>query len=101
MLRGATPADAAALARVRATSFGAQQPLPGLTAAMESVLGEHVDAGDFCAYLIEEDGAIVAYGIGMIHQRLPSDHNPSGRWGYVQSMETRSDRRGRATAASS
>ena len=66
-----------------------------MIASTERVLQEHVEAGDFCAYVIEEHGAIVAYGIGMIHQRLPSDHNPSGRWGYVQSMETRPDRRGR------
>jgi GNAT superfamily N-acetyltransferase len=31
---------------------------------------------------------IVSYGVGMIHQRLPVRRNPSGRWGYIQSMET-------------
>ena len=65
---------------------------------MAEVLREHLRAGDFGAFLIEHGSVPVSYGIAMIHQRLPSDWNPSGRWGYVQSLETHPDHRGRGHA---
>ncbi|MDQ4089972.1 MAG: GNAT family N-acetyltransferase [Actinomycetota bacterium] len=98
MLRRATPEDAERLAWLRATSFGTQTAMPDLEAPMADVLRSHLRAGDFGAFLVEDGSVPVSYGIAMIHQRLPCDWNPSGRWGYVQSLETRPDHRGRGHA---
>ena len=98
MLRRATPEDAQRLAWLRATSFGTQTAMADLEAPMAEVLRDHLRAGDFGAFLIEDGSVPVSYGIAMIHQRLPSDWNPSGRWGYVQSLETHPDHRGRGHA---
>jgi GNAT superfamily N-acetyltransferase len=49
---------------------------------------KHLALGDFACWVVEIDDEIVAFGVGMVHQRLPAEHNPSGRWGYIQSMET-------------
>lgn len=94
MLRGATPDDAERLAWLRATSFGTRTAMADLEAPMADVLREHLRAGDFGAFLIEDGSVPVSTGSPW----LPSDWNPSGRWGYVQSLETRPDHRGRGHA---
>ena len=99
MLRRATPEDAERLAWLRATSFGTQTAMADLEAPMADLLRDHLRAGDFGAFLIEDDSVPVSYGNAMIHQRLPSDWNPSGRWGYVQSLETHPHHRGRGHAS--
>ena len=74
--------------------------MPGQVEAVEAILDEHIVLGDFTCFVVEDDGEIVSFGIGMIHQRLPADHNPTGRWGWIQSMETHPAhrRRGHGTA---
>lgn len=83
------------LAGIRATAWGTRSGLEELEPAMAAVLREHIAAGDFGAYVVEQASTVLAYGIAMIHQRLPSDWNPGGRWGYIQSMETHPDHRSR------
>ena len=76
------------IAELRATAFGTKSAAPGQIKAVTAILLEHLALGDFACFVVEEAGEVLSYGIGMIHQRLPADHNPSGRWGYIQSMET-------------
>lgn len=88
------------VAEARATSFHTRQAMAGQVEAATAILDEHVTLGDFACFVVEEGAEIISFGVGMIHQRLPADHNPSGRWGYIQSMETHPDhrRKGHATA---
>lgn len=76
------------VAELRATAFGTKSAAPGQIEAVTAILSEHLALGDFACFVVEEAGEVLSCGIGMIHQRLPADHNPSGRWGYIQSMET-------------
>ena len=80
--------EAFRVAEVRATAFGTKSAAPGQVESVTAILSEHLSLGDFACFVVEEADEIISYGIGMIHQRLPADHNPSGRWGYIQSMET-------------
>lgn len=95
-IRRAGMGDVANIARVRATSFGSHEEHGWFKSSVATILAEHLAVGDFVCFIAEDaEGQVVAYGVGMIHQRLPALHNPSGRWGYVQSMETHPDYRGR------
>lgn len=99
-LRRASHVDAPRVALARATSFGTRAAQPGLAESASAILAEHLALGDFACWVVEIDDEIVSFGVGMVHQRLPAEHNPSGRWGYIQSMETHPAyrRRGYATA---
>jgi GNAT superfamily N-acetyltransferase len=99
-LRRATHLDAKRVAEARATSFGTRSAPPGVVEAVAAILAEHLALGDYGCWVVESSNEVVAFGIGMIHQHLPVDHNPSGRWGYIQSMATHPSyrRKGYATA---
>jgi GNAT superfamily N-acetyltransferase len=98
VVRQADPDDAASLAWLRATSFGTRRASEDLEACSRAILHDHLRDGDFAAFLIEEGSRPVSYGVTMIHQRLPTPANPGGRWGYIQSLETHPDCRGRGHA---
>ena len=88
MLRALQPYESTLVAEARATSFGTRDARPHEVAAVAALLDEHLVLGDLACFVVEDGGKIVSFGIGLIHQRLPAAHNPSGRWGWVQSMET-------------
>lgn len=54
----------------------------------------------FAAVVDSGEGWLAACGVGMVALRLPGPGNPSGRFGYIQSMVTdeRARRRGHARA---
>jgi GNAT superfamily N-acetyltransferase len=90
--------EAAALARLRATSFGEFEASEANITGAARLLAEHLTAGDFVCIVAVNVEEIVSYGVGMIHQRLPGHRNPSGRWGWIQSMGTHPDWRRRGLA---
>lgn len=95
MVRRIGAEESRKIAELRATSFGAKDAAPGQVDAVAALLDEHIVLGDFACFVAEHSDEVVSFGIGMIHQRLPADHNPTGRWGYIQSMENHPDHRRR------
>ena len=99
--RRATPDDVPELVRLRRVMYdamGVDHASPEWAASCERVLRERLADGAMAAFVVEEDGRLVAGGVGMVEQRLPGPRNPSGLHGYVQSMATepRARRRGHA-----
>ena len=89
--------------RLRGVMFdamGVDHSGPGWAATCERVLRERLADGTMAAFVVEDDGRVVAGGVGMVAQRLPGPRVPDGRHGYVQSMATDPDarRRGHARA---
>ena len=68
--------------------------------AVDTVLRNGLPCGDFFAAVVDGDGFLAACGVGMTALRLPGPGNPSGRYGYIQSMVTdeRARRQGHARA---
>ncbi len=100
-LRRATPDDADDLVRLRRVMYDAMHvdhSDPAWASECARVLREGFAAGTFAAFVVEEDGRIVAGGVGTVSQRLSGPRNPSGRHGHVQSMATDPDARGRGHA---
>ena len=59
--------------------------------ASERLLREGFARGDVAAFVVDhplEQARLVAGGVAVIVQRLGGPHNPSGRYGHVQSMAT-------------
>ena len=101
-VRWATVGDLEELVRLRRVMFdsmGIEVPAES-EAAVRTVLGAGLEAGDFFAAVVDGDqpGRLAACGVGMTTQRIPGPHNPSGRYGYVQSMVTDEAHRGRGLA---
>lgn len=97
-LRRANPSDAEELVRLRRVMFdamGVDHSAPEWAAHAVTVLREQLTSGEMAAYVVEEDGRIVAGGVGMLAQRIPSPRNPTGLHGYVQSMATEPEARGK------
>lgn len=100
-LRRANPSDAAELVRLRRVMFeamGVDHSAPEWAANADEVLRRCLASGEMAAFVVEEDGRVVAGGVGMVAQRLPGPKNPSGLHGYVQSMATDPESRGRGHA---
>jgi GNAT superfamily N-acetyltransferase len=96
--RRATPADADDLVRLRRVMFeamGVDHSAPEWAANAATVLRDCLASGQMAAFVVEEDGRVVAGGVGMVAQRIPSPRNPTGLHGYVQSMATEPEARGR------
>lgn len=90
-LRRATPDDAPDLVRLRRVMFDAMEvdhADPEWAKACEAILREQLGSGAMAAFVVEDDGQVVACGVGMVHQRLSGPRNPGGRYGFVQSMAT-------------
>jgi ribosomal protein S18 acetylase RimI-like enzyme len=89
-VRWATTDDLSELVRLRRVMFESLEM--GVTAedddAMASVLGTGLVTGEFFAAVVDGDGFLAACGIGMTARRVPGPGNPSGRYGYIQSMVT-------------
>lgn len=97
-LRRANPSDADDLVRLRRVMFeamGVDHAEPEWAANAATVLRDCLASGEMAAFVLEEDGRVVAGGVGMVAQRLPGPRNPSGLHGYVQSMATEPEARGK------
>ena len=100
-LRRATPDDVDDLVRLRRVMFdamGVDHTSPEWAARCAEVLRTELASGSMVGYVVEEDGRVVANGVGMVAQRLPGPGNPTGRHGYVQSMATDEHARGNGYA---
>ncbi|MCW2607840.1 MAG: hypothetical protein JWO60_2533 [Frankiales bacterium] len=101
-LRRAVPADAAALVHLRSLmheAMGSDPSDPAYRAAAEGAFVERLADDDaFVAFVVEEDGAVVACGVGHVEQHLPSPHQLDGRRGHVSSMSTEPSARRRGHA---
>ena len=100
-LRRATSGDIDDLVRLRRVMFDAMDvdhSDPGWAESCARVLRKCLADGSMAAYVVEEEGRVVAGGVAMVAQRLPGPRNPSGRHGYVQSMATDPEARGRGHA---
>ncbi|HEV2889572.1 MAG TPA: GNAT family N-acetyltransferase [Frankiaceae bacterium] len=97
-LRRANAADVDDLVRLRRVMFeamGVDHDVPGWAEECANVLRDRLASGAMAAFVVEEDGRVVAGGVGMVEPRLPSPRNPNGLHGYVQSMATEPEARGR------
>lgn len=101
-VRWAGPDDVAELIRLRRVMFESLGTSCSAAddGAAAAVLVPGLASGDLFAAVVDGDGWLAACGIGMVAQRVPGPGNPSGRYGYVQSMVTdeRARRRGLARA---
>lgn len=101
-LRRATPDDIGNLVRLRRVMFDAMAvdaSDPAWAEECAAVLRrELAPGGVMAAYVVEEDGGVVSCGVGMVAPRLPGPRTPDGRYGYVQSMATDPEHRGRGHA---
>jgi GNAT superfamily N-acetyltransferase len=101
LLRRATPDDAPDLVRLRRVMYDAMEvdhADPAWAESCERVLWTELATERMAAFLVEEDGRVVAGGVGMVEQRLPGPRNPTGLHGHVQSMATHPEFRGRGHA---
>jgi GNAT superfamily N-acetyltransferase len=100
-VRRATPDDAPDLVRLRRVMYDAVEvdhSDPAWAVSCEAILRARLASGEMAAFVVEEDGRVVAGGVGMLEQRLGGPRNPAGLHGFVQSMATEPDYRGRGHA---
>jgi GNAT superfamily N-acetyltransferase len=104
-LRRATPADAGALAALRAVMFAAMGSDVGpedaawRTASARWYAGRLADRAAFAAYVVEDpaDG-VVASAVGAVEFRAPGPGNPTGVRGHVSTVCTLEPHRRRGHA---
>ena len=91
--------DVAELVRLRRVMFESMGIEVGgdTDASVAAVLAEGIADGSVFVAVVDGDepGRLAACGAGMVHRRIPGPGNPSGRFGYVQSMVTDERHRGR------
>ncbi len=89
-LRRATPADAAALTRLRGLMHEAMgdAPTDEWRASCEQAFTRRLGTDSFVAFVIEQDGAVVSGGTGWLEEHLPSPYQLDGRRGLIASMST-------------
>jgi GNAT superfamily N-acetyltransferase len=89
-LRRATPDDAQALTRLRGFMHEAMgtELTPEWQARCEADFRRRLASPGFVAFLVEEDGAAVACGVGWLEEHMPSPYQLDGRRGHVSSMST-------------
>lgn len=94
-LRRATASDAQALTELRACMHLAMgdEPTQEWRAACEAALRRRLDADDFVAFVVEDDGVAVSGGVGWLEEHLPSPYQLDGRRGHIASMSTHPDHR--------
>lgn len=99
-VRPATARDAAELMRLRAvmlTEVRGTAPEPGPWQSNGTALLAEKLGTSLVAFVVDDDehDGLAACVVGMIDQRLPGPHNPSGLTGYVFSVATDPSRRRR------
>ena len=96
-------ADVAELVRLRQVMFDAlgwddgSEPWPE---ACAEVLQRGLADGSIVAFVVDrpEGVGLASAGVGTVAQRLPGPCNPTGRYGFVQSMATDPEERRRGNA---
>lgn len=84
---GGDIAELVRLRRLMWSSMGAASDA-GDDEAVVTALAEGLPPGRFFAAVVDGRGYLAASGIGMVARRVPGPGNPSGRYGYIQSMAT-------------
>lgn len=100
-IRAATAADVDELLRLRELMFTEMGvPADGAVWRREcrAFLREAMAAGTCVSFVADAGGRLVASGSGVVVRRLPGPETPTGTYGYVQSMVTERDWRGRGLA---
>lgn len=104
-VRRATDADAEELTRLRVlmnTELGHPEPTPEYLVACADHFRKRTQADDFVAVVVDAGdgpgGPLLASGCGWIDYHLPSYADHSGRGGYIASMSTNKDSRGKGYA---
>lgn len=103
-VRRATPDDAPALVVLRAAMVESVNGTPpednGWRESCEAQLRERLAADDMCiAYVVDGPGGVpVSCGMGWVQWVPPAPSNVSGRMGFVASMSTLPQSRGRGAA---
>jgi len=89
-LRRATPADAAALTRLRGVMHEAMGDATSEVwrVGCEQAFARRLATDSFIAFVVEEDGVVVATGAGWLEEHLPSPYMVDARRGYIASMST-------------
>jgi GNAT superfamily N-acetyltransferase len=104
--RLATVADVDELVRLRAVMMGmlgelGEPPEPTWRDACTAFLHRALATGDAGALVVDDPATphrLVACGVGTVTQRLPGPRTPNGRYGYIASMVTEPEWRGRGLA---
>jgi ribosomal protein S18 acetylase RimI-like enzyme len=96
------PGDAAALTALRGhlhAAMGNDPQAPGWAQAAEAAFARRLasDPG-FAAFAVEDDGALVAGGVGWVVEHLPAPGQLDGRRGHISSMSTHPAHRRRGHA---
>jgi GNAT superfamily N-acetyltransferase len=89
-LRRATVDDAQALTRLRGLMHEAMgdELSPEWQAKCEADFRRRLAEPGFVAFLVEEEGQLVACGVGWLEEHMPSPYQLDGRRGHVSSMST-------------
>jgi ribosomal protein S18 acetylase RimI-like enzyme len=89
-LRRATVDDAQALTRLRGFMHEAMgdELSPEWQARCETDFRRRLGQPDFVAFVVEQDGGLVACGVGWLEEHLPSPYQLDGRRGHISSMST-------------
>ena len=89
-LRRATPADAAALTRLRGLMHEAMGSMPTTewAAVCEQAFARRLATDDFVAYVVDDADRVVSCGVGWLEEHLPSPHQLDARRGLIASMST-------------
>jgi GNAT superfamily N-acetyltransferase len=103
-IRLATLEDAETLVRLRMTfleevgNFTGSVDIHAVAEAFREYLRRKLPAGEFLAWVAEEEGEIVSTSGLVFFERPPNGTSPSGLEAYVMNMYTRPEWRGRGLA---
>lgn len=100
-IRRATPADAAALARLRWEFKAEDSPdaEPSDVAVAERWIAERLAGGTWLAWVAEEAGDVVAHVFLALVERVPDPFEPNHSLGYLTNFYTVPSWRGRGLGA--
>jgi ribosomal protein S18 acetylase RimI-like enzyme len=69
------------------------EPTADWALACTLALTRLLDTADFVGFVVEEDGSVVAGGVGWLEEHLPSPYQLDGRRGHIASMSTHPEHR--------